>query len=165
MGFVKVTQRCIGCKATLSDSGGALCRNCLPREAEVYIGKLQQLQQCERLFWQIFTAAQREWECCPKAPVFVDFRGSAIAEHVANRTWEMGKWVHGLRKAKGASPREVFWRVWGLTTFLSCACCGEQFPLSELEHCAYHPQAPHPSPAPTPSLKTNPARPQPSHWP
>jgi DNA polymerase delta subunit 1 len=59
MGFVKVTQRCIGCKATLSDSGGALCRNCLPREAEVYIGKLQQLQQCERLFWQIFTAAQR----------------------------------------------------------------------------------------------------------
>ena len=73
--------------------------------------------------------------------MFVDFRGAAIAEHVANRTWEAAKWVLGLKKAK-SSPREIFWRVWGLTTFLRCGCCGEQFPLAELDHCTYHPEEP-----------------------
>ena len=46
----------------------------------------------------------------PQAPVFVDFRGAAIAEHVANRAWEAAKWVQALKKAK-SSPREIFWKV------------------------------------------------------
>ena len=55
MGFVKVTQRCIGCRANLDEKkqdGAALCINCKPREAELYLGKLAQLQQNERFFWQ-----------------------------------------------------------------------------------------------------------------
>ena len=64
MGFVKVTQRCIGCRANLDDKQvkqdhAALCINCKPREAELYLGKLAQLQQSEKLFWQIFVVAQR----------------------------------------------------------------------------------------------------------
>ena len=51
MGFVKVTQRCIGCRSNLDEKtqdGAALCANCKPREAELYLGKLSQLQSTER---------------------------------------------------------------------------------------------------------------------
>ena len=31
---------------------------------------------------KLFTAAQRDWECCCKAPSLIDFHGKAISEHV-----------------------------------------------------------------------------------
>jgi len=89
-----------------------------------------------------FTEDQREWECCPKAPVIVDFHGNAIAEHVANRSWSMGLWVAQSRKAKNYVARDLFWRIWSLTHFLNCSECGLPFPLAEMEHCTYHPQQP-----------------------
>jgi hypothetical protein len=46
-----------------------------------------------------------------------------------------------MRRAR-TSARELYWKVWGLTNFLSCAACGLQFPLCELDHCAFHPQEP-----------------------
>ena len=64
MKFVAVTQRCLGCKAAISDKqaaedGAALCGNCKPREAEIYLNKLATLQQCEKLFWQTQVQCQR----------------------------------------------------------------------------------------------------------
>jgi DNA polymerase delta subunit 1 len=52
MKFVAVTQRCLGCKASMSgkDDNGALCVNCKPREAEFYLDKLRTLRECERKF-------------------------------------------------------------------------------------------------------------------
>ena len=67
MKFVAVTQRCIGCKSTLSSGGkdaaddgcAALCPNCKPREIEIYNTKLQHLVKTEQLFWQILVQCQR----------------------------------------------------------------------------------------------------------
>ena len=59
MGFVKVTRRCLGCKAAIGESAGALCQGCDGKKVEVYLGKLQQLAECEQLFWRLFVAAQR----------------------------------------------------------------------------------------------------------
>ena len=63
MGFVAVTQRCLGCKASMTagqaGASNALCGSCKPREAEVYLGKLAQHQACEKLFWQTFVQCQR----------------------------------------------------------------------------------------------------------
>jgi len=89
-----------------------------------------------------FTEEQRECEPCAMAPVRVDFHGNAIAEHVANRGWDAAKWVAAARKAKGFCARTLFWKIWALTNFLNCAECGQQFPLAELDHCTYHPEAP-----------------------
>lgn len=52
MGFVKKTQRCFGCKATLhgaADNENALCGNCKPREAELYLQKMADLSRCARI--------------------------------------------------------------------------------------------------------------------
>ena len=64
----------------------------------------------------------------------IDFHGNAMTQHVANRAWDAAKWVAGLRKASRLSSREIYWKVWGLTHFLTCGECGEQFPVCELDH-------------------------------
>jgi DNA polymerase delta subunit 1 len=66
MGFVAVTQRCLGCKASMpagkdkeGEQGVALCASCEPKETEVYMKKLQHYGQLERLFWQTMVQCQR----------------------------------------------------------------------------------------------------------
>jgi len=90
---------------------------------------------------KLFTTAQREWETCPKAPVMIDFHGNVLAEHVPNRSWDLHKWAASLRRGK-TSARELYWKIWGLTNFLTCLVCSQQFPLAEMDHCTYHPQEP-----------------------
>jgi len=91
---------------------------------------------------KLFADGQREWETCPKAPVMIDFHGNAIAEHVADRAWDMRRWVAATRRAKQYSARDLYWKIWSLVHFLTCSVCGQPFPLAELEHCTYHPQQP-----------------------
>ena len=60
MKFVEVTHRCLGCKASLSKGdAGALCLNCKSREVEVYLAKLQQSAQVERMCWATAVQCQR----------------------------------------------------------------------------------------------------------
>ena len=63
MKFVAVTQRCLGCKASLPGAkdvaGNALCMSCKPKEVEIYYSKLQHLANCERFFWQTAVQSQR----------------------------------------------------------------------------------------------------------
>ena len=105
------------------------------------LGQAAELHRCTYCA-KHFTEEQREWETCAKAPVRVDFHGNAIAEHVANRGWAVAKWVASARKAKGHCAKSLFWKIWSLTNFLNCAECGAQFPLAEMDHCTYHPEAP-----------------------
>ena len=58
-----------------------------------------------------------------------------------NRSWDVHRWLTALRRSKGGS-REAFWRLWGLTNFLTCSTCDAHFPVCELEQCAYHPSEP-----------------------
>ena len=58
-----------------------------------------------------------------------------IAEHVPNRQWDVHRWVATVRRAKGGS-REAYWRLWGLTHFLTCSACDSAFPVCELDMCA-----------------------------
>ena len=60
-GFVKVTQRCLGCKSAISDKAEdqSVCTGCIDRKGEIYLGKMKQLSECEKLFWQLSMACQR----------------------------------------------------------------------------------------------------------
>jgi hypothetical protein len=35
---------------------------------------------------------------CPKAKIFIDFHGTVIAQHVADRSWDINKFVMYLRQ-------------------------------------------------------------------
>lgn len=64
MGFVAVTARCLGCKASLPKAAPgereiALCPACAPRKVEVYLSKVQAYGAAEKAFHETLVTCQR----------------------------------------------------------------------------------------------------------
>jgi len=90
---------------------------------------------------QLFTSAQKEWMLCSKAKLFIDFHGSVIAEHVADRGWDINKFIHYLRQ-QALSWKEIYWKMWSRLTVFNCSVCDSNFVGSDILHCSYHPHKP-----------------------
>mmetsp|Transcript_7276 Transcript_7276/g.7129 ORF Transcript_7276/g.7129 Transcript_7276/m.7129 type:complete len:212 (+) Transcript_7276:275-910(+) len=78
---------------------------------------------------------------CEKARIFIDFHGNVIAEHVADRNWEINKFFLFL-KDQGLTWREIYWKIWARLQAFYCNVCGLKFVAAELGHCSYHPEEP-----------------------
>jgi hypothetical protein len=78
---------------------------------------------------------------CPKAKIFINFHGKVIAEHVADRSWDLNKFVLFLRQ-KGVDWRTIYWRLWGRLIVFDCNVCEKKFIGSERDYCSYHPSQP-----------------------
>jgi len=59
MSFAKVSLKCLGCKAILSGKEHALCKNCQPKEIDIFFSKLQAVKETELLFSRLWTQCQR----------------------------------------------------------------------------------------------------------
>jgi DNA polymerase delta subunit 1 len=59
MMFAVKNAQCIGCKASVDASQGYLCKFCLPREAEIYLTKLEDFREAELRFNDLWANAQR----------------------------------------------------------------------------------------------------------
>lgn len=59
MMFTVKTATCIGCKASVDSTKGFLCKHCLPREANIYMEKLENLREAELRYADLWSAAQR----------------------------------------------------------------------------------------------------------
>jgi len=59
MMFAVKTAQCLGCKTVLDGEGAYLCKYCAPREAEIYLGKLDALREAELRYAELWAAAQR----------------------------------------------------------------------------------------------------------
>ena len=89
----------------------------------------------------LFNSNQKDAVICPKAEIFVDYHGSVIACHIADRNWDLSKFVHFLR-TKNLSFREIYWKIWTYTLTLRCGICDKYFNGAQIAHCNYHPQKP-----------------------
>ena len=89
----------------------------------------------------LFNSNQKDSIICPKAEIFVDFHGSVIACHIADRNWDISKFVSFLR-SKNLSWREIHWKIWAYTLTFKCAICDKYFTGAQISHCNYHPQKP-----------------------
>ncbi|OEU20464.1 DNA polymerase delta catalytic subunit [Fragilariopsis cylindrus CCMP1102] len=59
MMFAVKTAKCLGCRAPVSSQDGHLCKHCVPKEAEIYLGKLECLREAEKSYAELWSAAQR----------------------------------------------------------------------------------------------------------
>lgn len=59
MMFTKKAKTCMGCKVTLNANGGNLCKHCIPKEAEIYLEKLETLREAEKRYGELWAKAQR----------------------------------------------------------------------------------------------------------
>ena len=71
----------------------------------------------------------------------IDKRGKLTFCHIRDSTFDVNDFLLEL-KGQLKSWREVYWRVWGLTNYLSCTRCGDYFQCAEFGHCKYHPEPP-----------------------
>lgn len=88
---------------------------------------------------QLFTNLQRKWMVCEKAQIFVDAHGEVKASHVADRNFELNKFVISLR-AKKVSWKDLFWKLFACVLDFKCVTCNERFTGNRINHCNYHPK-------------------------
>ena len=46
----------------------------------------------------LFTANQLDWMICPRAEIFIDYRGRVLANHVADSDWDINEFFAFIRK-------------------------------------------------------------------
>mmetsp|Transcript_21956 Transcript_21956/g.45738 ORF Transcript_21956/g.45738 Transcript_21956/m.45738 type:complete len:1158 (+) Transcript_21956:72-3545(+) len=59
MMFASKTARCMGCKVNIKADEGNLCKYCLPKEATIYLEKLEILKEAELRYAHLWSEAQR----------------------------------------------------------------------------------------------------------
>jgi DNA polymerase delta subunit 1 len=63
MMFAVKKEICLGCKTVINENSGnlksPLCKNCVSRESEIYLNKLDDLNEHEQTFNQLWTECQR----------------------------------------------------------------------------------------------------------
>jgi len=117
--------------------------------SKLYMKKLELLFEDEQSILNrcvycnaLYTLSQREWLRCPKAKIFIDFHGTVIAQHVADRSWDINKFVLFLRQKQNLPWKEIFMKFYARLCDFHCIDCGERFIGSEINHCSFHTMTP-----------------------
>lgn len=85
--------------------------------SKIYMKKVEEMVQSTDILSlcgycsQLFTQDQRQWMVCPNAKIFIDFHGSVIAEHVADRNWDINRFIQYLKK-ENVTWKEIYWKIW-----------------------------------------------------
>lgn len=89
----------------------------------------------------LFTSGQSEWMTCPRAEIFIDYRGRVLAKHVADKNWVISEFFDFMNK-NGVSWRRIFWKVWSRLKDDEWLIWGEWFTYAEFNHWTYHSKQP-----------------------
>lgn len=81
---------------------------------------------------------QSQVKCMP-CRMTIDRNGKMTYSHVKDPKFDVNDFILEL-KSQLKTWRDVYWRLWGTINSLTCARCGEVFPLTEFGHCSYHPE-------------------------
>lgn len=71
---------------------------------------------------QLFTMSQREWQTCEKGEFYTDAQGRLTIQHVADKDFELNKFVISLR-AKKLPWRDLFWKLYSCVLDFKCIEC------------------------------------------
>jgi hypothetical protein len=117
-------------------------------QSKLFMHKLEEIMRDERNIlnrWMycnsLFTIEQGEWMTCPKAEIFIDYRGRVLQKHVPDKSWDYNELFNFIRKG-GVSWRRIFWKAWGRLHSDEWVVCSEKFTYAEIDHCMHHPEPP-----------------------
>ena len=96
------------------------------------------LQRCAHCS-QLFTSSQRRWQLCDKGQIFVDAHGELSCPHVADKTFDLNKFVLSMRSRK-IPWRDLFWKLFACVIEFHCVTCDRKFTGNKLNQCDYHPK-------------------------
>lgn len=76
---------------------------------------------------------------CPNAKIFIDFHGHVIAQHVADRFFDLNGFIQFMNNQKTVKWKDIYWKIWARLINFECVKCESKFVGSELSYCRYHP--------------------------
>jgi phage FluMu protein Com len=89
---------------------------------------------------KLLTSEQTSQLPCTDSRLEVHFEGQLVWHHERDKEWTVGAYLSSLHL--NLSPRDIYWRLWGVVNWLRCSSCGQVFQCSDLSSCSYHPQPP-----------------------
>lgn len=99
---------------------------------------LQRCAYCNKLF----SLQSQDKLSCSKAKIFIDFHGTVIAKHMADRAFDFKKFVWYIMSRKLIDYKRLFWRVISWSLILKCIDCDDWFDGAHYFDCKYHPARP-----------------------
>ena len=79
---------------------------------------------------------------CPNAKIFIDYNGQVIAQHVADRFFDLNGFIQFMNNVKQVKWKDIYWKIWARLITLECTVCDSYFVGSELSQCRHHSQKP-----------------------
>ena len=61
---------------------------------------------------------------CVRKQIFIDYNGAVKVNHIADRSFEMNKFILHLKQAKKVSWKEIYYKIWAFTKMVRCGECG-----------------------------------------
>lgn len=102
-------------------------------KSKIYMKKLELLfEQKENMLHRcvncnsLFTMNQREWYKCEKAELFTDAHGVVQMQHVADKSFELNKFVVALRSKK-IPWKDLYWKFFSCVLDFKCETCDSRF--------------------------------------
>jgi len=71
----------------------------------------------------------------------VNVFGKIIYKHERSLMWNVNSYIRSLQQSEGLTPRDLYWRLWGIINMLYCDKCHSHFHCWDLKGCRYHPNS------------------------
>ena len=71
----------------------------------------------------------------------VNVFGKIIYKHERSLMWNVNSYIRSLQQSEGLTPRDLYWRLWGVINMLYCDKCHSHFQCWDLKGCRYHPNS------------------------
>ena len=63
---------------------------------------------------QLFTDQQRESQPCLNSNIFVNYKGSIVQQHQADKYWDCMHFAHFVKKDSNIQWKVIFWKIWSI---------------------------------------------------
>ncbi|EQC31786.1 hypothetical protein SDRG_10575 [Saprolegnia diclina VS20] len=121
-----------------------LCYKLYSKRIAHLLGHLKQLEtgldQCAACGVVYYSGHVRVLHCHDAIPSIGCF-GQVLSRHEPRDDWRVDPWL----KALAASPKTMYWKLWGALQCLYCVECHVFFTGSEIKECLHHPVPAHTS--------------------
>ena len=85
---------------------------------------------------EVYPKAKLGLNCKHAAPE-IDLEGNMKFNHIANPSFDLNEYVVALFVSCN-SWEKVYWRLWGITSYLECVACGDIFACTSITGCQRH---------------------------
>ena len=100
---------------------------------------LQRCIYCNTLYQEDLMDQFENSTSCVRNQISIDYNGAVKVDHIADRSFEMNKFILHLKSSKKLSWKQIYYKILSFTKMFECTDCGQTVSGPYLKHCKFHP--------------------------